>query len=125
MRALTTMGIGYAITRLPRIIYPFRPVDIVQTTNSIGGKRKTKRKVESSDEEETDLTNILPPQNTQMGPQTADPNEHIFCRDKNERRSGDCMVDSLVEVAVTLRWRYPKEFKSHGYPPGNAKEFRK
>jgi ribosomal protein S3AE len=64
MRALTTMGIGYAITRVPKKIYPFRPVEIVQTTHSIGGKRKTKRKAESSDEEEFDLADILPPKNT-------------------------------------------------------------
>jgi hypothetical protein len=68
---------------------------------------------------------ILPPEQTQIVPQTADPNGHIFCRDKNERRNGDCMLDSLIAVAVTLLWRYPKEFTPQWYPPGNAKEVRK
>jgi hypothetical protein len=102
MRALTTMGIGYAITRIPKKYYPFRAVVIVQTSHRIGGKRQRKRKVEYTDEEDSDVMDILPPERTQVVPQTADPNRHIFCRDKNERRNGDCMLDFLIEVAVTL-----------------------
>jgi hypothetical protein len=125
MRALTTMGIGYAITRIPKKIYPFRPVEVVQTSHSIGGKRQRKRKVQSSDEEESKVMDTLPPERTQAVPQTADPNEHVFCRDKNERRKGDCMLVFLVAVTVTLRWRYPNEFTPQRYLPGNAKEVRK
>jgi hypothetical protein len=81
--------------------------------------------VESFEDEERDIMDTLPPDQTQAVPQTADPNEHVFCRDKNERRKGECMLDSLVAVTVTLWWRYPHEFTNYWYSLGIAKEARK
>jgi hypothetical protein len=77
--------------------------------------------VESSDEEESDVIDTVPLEQTQA----EDPNGHVLCRDKNERRKGDCMLDSLVAVTFTLRRRYPNEFTPQWYSPGNAKEVRK
>ena len=108
MTALTSAGVGHAITRVPKRIMPLRPyVSGTQCTYMVGGGRR----------------NIKPLRH--KNPKTAsEPNFNMFVTDKNEREQGDCMPDAIIAICCSLYWRYPEEFSPDYSFPHTVKAMR-
>ena len=108
MTALTSAGIGYAITIVPKRIMPFRPyVPGTQCTYMVGGERRTIKQLRN--------TNAKP---------ASEPNSNMFVTDKDERKEGDCMPDAKIAIYCSLYWRYPEEYPPDFSFPHTGREMR-
>jgi hypothetical protein len=80
MKAFTSVGVGYAITRVPKKIMPFRPyIPGTQCIYMVGGARKSIKALRNRNSKSA-----------------SDPNANTFVTDKDERERGNCLTDAII-----------------------------
>ena len=108
IKALTAVGVGYAITRVPMRIMPFRPyVPGNKCTYMVGGARKSIKALRNK-----------------KSNSTSEPNFNMFVTDKDERERGDCLPDAIFAACRFFYWRYPEEFLPDWSFPHTVKDMR-